>query len=68
MSDRFIVLEAQESVVARLSDLVPENPFATVGYFRSKRQTGWAAWVLVQRNSKGGFKRGCGVFIKAKGL
>jgi ribosomal protein S18 acetylase RimI-like enzyme len=67
MSDRFLARQAQESVVAELSDLVPANPFATVAYFESRRQSGWATWLLAKRSPRGGLEYGCGAFMKTRG-
>jgi hypothetical protein len=67
MTDRFVALPAQESVVAKLSALVPANPFSTPAYFEARRRAGWAAWVLVQGDSSSDFERGCGAFITKRG-
>ena len=68
MSDLFLALPASRSVIAELSASVPANPFATLGYFESRRQTGWTSWVLVQGNTSGEVTCGCGAFMKRKGL
>jgi len=68
MSDRFVALPAQESVVAELSAVLPTNAFATVGYFESRRRTGSDAWVLVRRNASGHVESGCGAFILRRGV
>lgn len=64
MGTHLIAVPAQESVVAELSALLPTNPFATVSFFESRRQVGYATWVLGLRNDASGLKCGCGAFLR----
>jgi len=61
---RFIAVPADGSVVAELGALLPANPFVTSSFFESKRQAGYATWVLGLRNDAGRLECGCGVFFK----
>jgi hypothetical protein len=56
----FVAVPAQGSVLAELGDLLPANPFATAGFIESKREAGYAPWVLVPADSRPGARRSLG--------
>ena len=64
MGTRFIAVPAGASIVAELGALLPASPFATASFFESKRQVGYAAWVLGLRDAAEELKCGCGAFLK----
>src|SRR5262245_13437257 len=65
MGTHFIAVPAAEgNIVAELGALLPANPFATVSFFASMRQIGYAAWVLGLRGDSGGLDCGCGAFLR----
>lgn len=65
---QFIAVPAQGSIVAELGALLPANPFTTASYFESRRQAGYATWVLALRDDAGGLECGCGAFLRTRRL
>lgn len=68
MGARFIAVPADGGVVAELGALLPANPFATAGFFESRRQVGYAAWVMGLRDDAGGLECGSGAFLRTGAL
>lgn len=64
MGSHFIAVSAHESIVAELGALSHVNPFATAGFFESRRQLGYDTWVLGLRNETNELVCGCGAFLR----
>ncbi len=64
MNVRFIAMRARGNIVAELSALSPDNPFATESFFESRQQLGYANWVLGLSDDASELKCGCGAFLK----
>ena len=65
MSDRFTAQRADKDAVAKLSALVPCNPFMTTGYVEARMRTGARAWTLAGVDEPGCC---CGAFVWTKGV
>ncbi len=65
MTGNFVAVPAEKPAIEELSALLPANPFATPGFFDSRRQVGYSVWVLGLRGGAGDLGCGCGAFLRA---
>ena len=63
MGSRFIAETAKKDILAEISALMPANPFATAGYFESRRRSGCEVLVAGLRGEAGSLECGCGAFL-----
>jgi hypothetical protein len=64
MGTQFIDIPAHGGIVSELGTLLPANPFAAASFFESKRQVGYATWVLGLRDDASRLDCGCGAFLR----
>jgi ribosomal protein S18 acetylase RimI-like enzyme len=64
MAGHFVAEPATGKAVAELSALLPQNAFATGGYFEARKKSGDTAWLLGMRDTSGTLQAGCGAFIR----
>jgi hypothetical protein len=60
----FFAVPARREILSELNALVPDNPFATPAYFEAKHRLGCTNWVIGIKNAMGGFRCGCGAFLR----